>query len=479
MILQRCAPRAVRKHRNRAVIRWAALLVGDITALLLAKLVLLAVRDKEIVGPLVASTIQALVPPGRLHLVQLVTAVLLGLAVFGTYGPGDKRRDVPAILGAAAVGLLLVCWAWLWTAFSWHHLAGCALALIGVGGTLVAQRLVIDVVVRRARGTRSGALRAVVLASAPVARALLRDSAFNDGISFSLLGYINTEPWEEEDALGGISELVQIIDEQRVDTLILTDDCDPTTFRAIMDIADAAGCHVVAVPHWARGSDVDPQLVWQRGIPLIAFTRPGLRGQQLVLKRAFDLVVASVALIVLAPLLLLIAVAVRLSSPGPVFFSQVRVGLGGRHFRIFKFRSMTHDAEAQRAALAGKSIYSDGRLFKIKDDPRITPLGRFLRRTSLDELPQLWNVVRGEMSLVGPRPPVPSEVSLYSEHHYSRFGMKPGITGPWQVAGRNKITDFEQVVRLENAYMRQWTLWKDFAILLKTVFVVVQMDGAH
>jgi lipopolysaccharide/colanic/teichoic acid biosynthesis glycosyltransferase len=140
---------------------------------------------------------------------------------------------------------------------------------------------------------------------------------------------------------------------------------------------------------------------------------------------------------------------------------------------------MVHDAESLRDDLAPKSLYTDQRLFKVKDDPRVTRLGAFLRRTSLDELPQLWNVFRGDMSLVGPRPPLPSEVDLYEDHHYTRFDVKPGITGPWQVSGRNSITDFEEVIRLETGYIRGWTIWKDLGILLKTVPVVLFMRGAH
>jgi exopolysaccharide biosynthesis polyprenyl glycosylphosphotransferase len=461
------------------VIRWATLFAGDVAALLVGRQLLLAIRDRDLIGAPLAGAIQVLIPAGSLHLLELLVAVLLALAVFGTYGPGDRRRDGRTMVKAASAGLLLVCWHWLWTAFSWAHVAGCALMLVGVGSALVTERLAIDALVERFRGVHRSALRAVVLGPAGTARSLLRDPAINDAPSLSLLGYVNTTPWQERDALGNLSDLVQVIDRYRVDALILTGECDSEMYRVVLDIAEAAGCQVLVSPPWAQLSDVDPRLVWQRRMPFVALTRPDLRGQQLVLKRLFDLVVATVGLIVLAPVLALIAVAVRLTSPGPVFFSQIRVGQGGRYFRIFKFRSMVEDAEAKRAALMRESIYEDGRLFKVKDDPRITPLGRFLRRTSLDELPQLWNVLRGDMSLVGPRPPLPSEVSLYSDHHYARFHMKPGITGPWQVAGRNRVTDFEEVVRLEREYMRGWTLRRDLEILVRTIPVVLRMDGAH
>src|SRR5207302_3560651 len=175
----------------------------------------------------------------------------------------------------------------------------------------------------------------------------------------------------------------------------------------------------------------------------------------------------------------ILAALVKVGSRGPAFFTQERVGRGGRLFKIVKLRTMEDGAEAKRDDLLTQSVYGDPRLFKVPSDPRMTRLGRWLRRTSLDELPQLVNVLKGEMSLVGPRPPLPSEVVLYESHHYARFDVKPGITGPWQIAGRNQITDFERVVALETHYIREWSLLNDLSILLRTVWVVAQMRGAH
>jgi len=233
------------------------------------------------------------------------------------------------------------------------------------------------------------------------------------------------------------------------------------------------------VPRSIDLAGVQPTLVWRRGEPLVELTAPSLKGRQLIVKRALDVACAMVGMVVLSPVFALLAIAVKLDSPGPAFFGHARVGLGGRVFRCYKFRSMRVGADAERASLAGRSIYKDQRLFKIPDDPRITRLGRFLRRSSLDELPQLWNVLRGEMSLVGPRPPLPGEVELYEAHHYARFDVKPGITGPWQVSGRNQVTDFEKVVALETQYIREWSVVSDLRILFRTIWVVLQMRGAH
>ena len=223
---------------------------------------------------------------------------------------------------------------------------------------------------------------------------------------------------------------------------------------------------------------VEPKLVWRRDRPLVELTTPTLRGGQLVIKRFVDVIGASLALVLASPIMLLVAALVKIDSKGTVFFRQNRVGRGGRLFKIFKFRTMVAGAEERREALVGQSIYPDRRLFKIVSDPRLTRLGGWLRRTSLDELPQLFNVVKGDMSLVGPRPPIPSEVDLYEAHHYARFDVKPGITGPWQINGRNELTDFEKIVALETHYIRDWSLLGDIGILLRTVAVVLQMRGA-
>jgi lipopolysaccharide/colanic/teichoic acid biosynthesis glycosyltransferase len=232
------------------------------------------------------------------------------------------------------------------------------------------------------------------------------------------------------------------------------------------------------VPRSIEIAGVEPKLVWRKEQPLVELTTPTLRGGQLIVKRFVDLIGASCALILTTPVMLIVAALVKLDSTGAVLFRQDRVGRGGRLFKIYKFRTMVAGAEERRDELLSQSIYPDKRLFKIVRDPRITRLGSWLRRTSLDEFPQLFNVLRGDMSLVGPRPPLPSEVALYEEHHYARFDVKPGMTGPWQVAGRNGIQSFDQVVTLETDYIRNWSVWSDFLLLIKTIPAVVGMRGA-
>ena len=195
-------------------------------------------------------------------------------------------------------------------------------------------------------------------------------------------------------------------------------------------------------------------------------------------KRLMDIVLSAVGMLLLSPVFLAIAVAVKLSSPGPVFFVQTRVGRYGRYFKFYKFRSMRQDAEAQKAVLMARNESKDGVIFKMKDDPRITKVGRFLRRTSLDELPQLWNVFIGDMSLVGPRPPVPSEVLEYTLEDRKRLDVIPGITCLWQIKGRSEIP-FNEQVRLDKEYILAPSVWKDLVILFKTIPAIIGGKGAY
>ena len=197
-----------------------------------------------------------------------------------------------------------------------------------------------------------------------------------------------------------------------------------------------------------------------------------------VAKRLIDIAGSLCGLILFSPLFLAIAIAVKLTSPGPVIFSQVRVGRYGRHFKFYKFRSMYIDAEDRKKELLAKNESKDGVIFKIKDDPRITKVGKFLRRTSLDEMPQLWNVFIGDMSLVGPRPPVPSEVAEYTLEDRKRLDVIPGITCLWQIKGRSEIP-FNEQVRLDKEYILAPGIWKDVVILLKTIPAIIGGKGAY
>jgi exopolysaccharide biosynthesis polyprenyl glycosylphosphotransferase len=213
------------------------------------------------------------------------------------------------------------------------------------------------------------------------------------------------------------------------------------------------------------------------GKPLLIFRTTPETSWQLVCKRLIDVAGATIGLAIIGPLVMLpVAIGLKCTSPGPIFFRQKRSGLHGRLFTMYKFRSMVTNAEMLKAELEVFNEMS-GPVFKMKDDPRITPFGRFLRKTSIDELPQLWNVLVGDMSLVGPRPPIPGEVQQYDPWHRRRLSMKPGLTCIWQISGRNRI-DFEQWMKLDLQYIDNWSLWLDFKILAQTLPVVMIGLGA-
>jgi exopolysaccharide biosynthesis polyprenyl glycosylphosphotransferase len=211
-------------------------------------------------------------------------------------------------------------------------------------------------------------------------------------------------------------------------------------------------------------------------LPMLGMTRVPTSQGRLLIKRVMDIVGSFVGLVLAAPVLIATVIAIKVTSPGPVFFTQVRAGRHGRKFTMYKFRSMVVDAEALRAKLEHLNEMN-GPVFKIKHDPRITAVGRFIRATSIDELPQLFNVLLGDMSLVGPRPPLPSEVCQYEAWQRRRLSVKPGLTGLWQVSGRNQV-DFEQWMALDLQYIDNWSLWLDVVILLRTVPAVVRGSGA-
>ncbi len=222
----------------------------------------------------------------------------------------------------------------------------------------------------------------------------------------------------------------------------------------------------------AQASQVDLD-----GFPLLSFETTFAFQWQLFLKRAFDILVSAVLIILLLPVLVLTAILIKLTSKGPVLFRQRRMGLNGRIFTLYKFRSMYEDASRKLEEVKHLNEM-DGPVFKIKNDPRITPLGRFLRKTSIDELPQLFNVFLGYMSIVGPRPPIPAEVRNYQPWQRRRLSMRPGITCLWQVSGRSKIS-FDKWMELDLQYIDNWSFWLDFKILMRTIPVVLFRVGAH
>jgi exopolysaccharide biosynthesis polyprenyl glycosylphosphotransferase len=264
-----------------------------------------------------------------------------------------------------------------------------------------------------------------------------------------------------------------------IDEVLFTDVM--TSYPVVKDLAQIAAEEGVGVSFAADFFSLgimNSDTSYLGTVPLVHYRPSPGDSSTLVFKRVFDAVASAGLLVCLAPVLMLTAVLIKLDSKGPIFFRQRRVGLNGRTFILLKFRSMVLDAESKLDSLR-EFNEMDGPVFKMKNDPRVTPLGRFIRRYSIDELPQLLNVLWGDMSLVGPRPPIPDEVSLYMRKQRRRLSMRPGLTCTWQVSGRNEIPDFEEWARLDLEYIDNWSLKKDFNLLLKTIPAVLRGTGAR
>jgi len=262
-----------------------------------------------------------------------------------------------------------------------------------------------------------------------------------------------------------------------VDELIVTDsDFNDRELLEIVSHAHRKGVQVRIAPRATELLTQRVEFVPGQGVPLFELRPPAFVGIDWFVKRAFDLVVSGLVLLAGLPLWLGIAAMLKLTSRGPVLFRDRRVGLGEQQFGMLKFRTMYADAAGLQAELEA-SNEADGPLFKIREDPRVTPLGAVLRRLSLDEIPQLWNVLKGDMSLVGPRPPIPEEVASYHRWHRRRLSMKPGLTCLWQISGRNQI-DFDRWMQLDLQYIDNWSPSLDLKILLRTIPAVLSGRGA-
>lgn len=413
-------------------------------------------------------------------LVPAITAIfLLSLNALGAYRSGDARRDRGRLLAGALLATLLLTALVVFPPNLPLSLGFLAAVALGGYATLDLGRQLADQAVRQVYLRGIGLRRAVLVGTLDeVGRAIqqLRD---DHNIDQYLVGHLAPEDEPDAAALGLLRELPDVVRREGIEEVIVATELPPREVRRLAEFCFRNGIVLFIFPSVLGRIDCKAEPVRVGRCPLLHLY-PSQQGlPAIAAKRVFDVVVAGLTLLVAAPLMLAIAIAIRVDSSGPIFYRQERVGLRGRRFRIWKFRSMRLDADTTKHSLAHLNAYCDPRLFKVQNDPRITRVGRWLRRTSLDELPQIFNVLAGEMSLVGPRPPLPAEVADYEPHHFVRLAVSPGITGPWQVNGRNLITDFEEVVRLERAYVESWSLTEDVRILLRTLPVVISGEGAY
>jgi len=277
--------------------------------------------------------------------------------------------------------------------------------------------------------------------------------------------------------LGNVQALPHFLAREVVDGVIFcVDTQDLADLEELFLICEDLGLDTLVAANLFPHLSAAVQMERLEELPLLRYTTVPHDPVGLFIKRILDVSISSLGLLLLAPLLALIAVAIKATSPGTIFFVQERMGLNGRRFKCIKFRTMVQGAEALKDHLQHMNEV-DGPVFKIREDPRVTPLGRLLRKSSLDELPQLWNVLRGDMSLVGPRPPIPSEVEKYQRWQRRRLSMRPGITCLWQISGRSNL-DFDTWMRLDLQYIDHWSLMLDFVILIKTIPAVLSTRGA-
>jgi exopolysaccharide biosynthesis polyprenyl glycosylphosphotransferase len=326
-----------------------------------------------------------------------------------------------------------------------------------------------------------GARRHALLAGSGESLERLRQGlgAARSGIDYEFVGALAPSPdGIKLPVLGDLQDLPLVLAERRVDELIVTDsDFNERELLEIVSEAHRRGVQVRIAPKTTELLTQRAEFVPGQGIPLFELRPPTFIGLDWFVKRGFDLIVSGLVLLIGLPVWLAIAAAVKLTSRGPVFYRDTRVGLGEREFGMLKFRTMHADAAGRQAELEA-SNEADGPLFKIREDPRVTAVGAILRRFSLDEFPQLWNVLRGEMSLVGPRPLPLRDYEQLEAWHRKRYLVLPGVTGLWQVSGRSSL-GFDNLVRLDFYYLENWSIWLDISILAKTIPAVLRGTGAY
>jgi exopolysaccharide biosynthesis polyprenyl glycosylphosphotransferase len=406
-----------------------------------------------------------------------VAIFLLSLNALSSYGPADARMDLGRI--ATGLGLAIATLSFLvvfppYLPYELTHLAVLgAVAFVG----LAAERTAADRVVRHAYARGIGLRKALVIGSLSEAGHAISRMRDDHNVNQFVVGHVDPRGGDPT-SLGSFHEVDSLLRRHEIQEVIVASSLSSAKLNSLARLCFESGAALFVIPS-VVGRMMFPAEPLQVGdCPLLRLHPPRFEFPALMVKRLIDIAFSLFAGILAAPLILLIALAIKLDSRGAVFYQSPRIGLGGRPFNMWKFRSMSADAAAQEQDLLHMNIYQGG-TFKIRQDPRITRVGRLLRRTSLDELPQLLNVLKGEMSIVGPRPALVADIERYAPHHFERLHVVPGITGPWQVSGRNLVTDFEEIIEMERRYIRSWSLWVDVRILVRTLGVVIRGEGAY
>ncbi len=445
------------------------------------------------------------VPLAAYHLLAAAIISLIWLALFRTnrlYHEAKLRtiiNQLAAIVKSVSLGVLLLLFAAFLTkteyfierrlvlGFAWIN----ALVLVGALRVLVVRRIYLNFL-----RTAPAQTRLLVVGAGEAGRTFAEQLSDRRNFGVRIVGFLDDDPKKAGSTVAGVpvlgsidsvKSMVEMYDVDQISVAIPSLDQNATLEMMSRCMRAGIPVKLVGDAFHALASDTTVEMV--DGIPTIALRESSFRGFGLVVKRWMDVVASAFLLVIFAPLFGLIALLIKVLSPGPVLFRQIRAGKQGNGFELYKFRTMRHDSDdsvhRQYATnfIGGKEMnirdkYGDRPVFKLTDDPRVTAFGRVLRRTSLDELPQLINVVKGEMSLVGPRPPIVYELQYYREWHKKRLEAKPGLTGLWQVSGRSSVP-FDEMVLLDLYYIDHWSLLTDLEILIRTIPVVLLGKGAY
>ena len=469
----------MRLHVYRSVVRITTLLAVDLATYFVVRQAMRTLRSAAWLGAPLQGAVNHIFTMGYLGGVQYACALVGGLVAMGCYGPGDRRRDIQRLYVACTLATALPLWNDLWYGSPVVTASRFVVTAAAFGTMLVVARLAVDRLVMR-YWHKPNRARTLLVGPAEECERVLRGRALSKYNGFDVVGFVDLAAPPAPRALGQIADLESILYESAVDTVVVCGQMTERRLSRVVRAAVAAECHVLSRVRSFASAGVQTGMVWHSGEAFVELRAPTLQGRQRVLKRTVDVAIAATALLLAAPLMALIALAVRLDSPGPIIFRQLRLGRHGRIFRCLKFRSMYVDAEERlRANEELYALYVAGD-YKLPEDldNRITRVGRFLRRTSLDELPQLFNVLRGDMSLVGPRPIVPDELRHYPQEGPLLLSLRPGLTGAWQVNGRSTVS-YPIRADLELDYVESWSIAKDFKILLQTLPAVIAQKGAH
>jgi len=406
---------------------------------------------------------------GYLHFILTTIPIwLVTFIVAGLYSVREKDRRLEElgkiiVAVSSAVGIVLA-WIFLSRTFFFSRLIIIYVWLVAII-LVTLGRFLINFIERFLYRYDIGVHRVIVVGGNSSTRFIVDEIKRNRGLGYKLVKVIDE---------AGVEKLEAILERNPADEIIVTN--THLNQSKISEILEFCRFHQISLKttpdlFLVRSSHIDVQTL--AGVPIMEFKRTSLDGWGRIIKRIVDLVGSLILIIIFSPLMLIIAGLIKLTSRGPILFRQERVGLE-KKFIFYKFRSMKNMAEKEHE----KYIQKYGNMFKLSHDPRATPLGRILRKTSLDELPQFFNVLKGDMSLIGPRPPLPSEVERYTTWQRKRLGVKPGITGLWQVSGRSELS-FDEWVRLDAYYIENWSLWLDLQIFLRTLWVIIRGRGAY